>query len=142
MKTWNAKPEEIDQKWWIVDANDKVLGRLATEITRIIRGKHRPTFTPHVDTGDNIIVINADKIKLTGNKWADKTYYRHSRFMGSLKETKAFELREKDPAEIIYKAVKGMLPKNKLSYKLIGKVKAYAGANHPHEAQKPETLSI
>lgn len=142
MNTWNAKPNEIERKWWLVDATDKTLGRISTEIAKVLRGKHRPTFTPHVDAGDFVIVVNAEKVKLTGTKWQDRKYYTRSRFFGSLKELSAQQLREKDPAQVIKASVQGMLPKNKLSRQLISKLKAYQGPSHPHEAQKPEALNI
>lgn len=142
MKTWMAKTQEADRKWWLVDATDKKVGRLATEIANILRGKNKPTFTPHADAGDFVVLINADKVQFTGNKWDDKKYYRRSRYFGSLKETTAREMLEKDPTHIIYNAVKGMLPKNKLSRQLITKLKAYPGGEHPHDAQKPEALTL
>ncbi|MCB0414426.1 MAG: 50S ribosomal protein L13 [Bdellovibrionales bacterium] len=141
MKTWNAKPQEVERKWWLVDAENQTVGRLATRIANKLRGKDKPTFTPHVDTGDFVVVINADKMKFTGNKLDDKKYYSHSRFFGSLKETSAREMFEKDSPTIILKAVEGMLPKNRLSRQLLKKLKAYSGAEHPHQAQKLEALS-
>ncbi len=142
MKTWNAKPNEVDRKWWLVDATDKTVGRLATEIATILRGKNKPEFTPHVDTGDFVVVINSKNVKFTGNKWENKKYYSHSRFFGSLKEQTARELLEKDSTQILTKAVRGMLPKNKLSYRLIRKLKVYDSATHPHAAQKPQALTV
>jgi len=142
MKTYNAKPGEVTQKWFLVDATGKTLGRMATEIATVLRGKNKPTFTPHVDTGDFVVVINSEKIKMSGNKWNDEKFYSHSRYFGSLKELSAAQLRDKDPAMVIQEAVAGMLPKNKLSKRLILKLKAYAGPNHPHSAQQPETLNI
>lgn len=142
MKTWNAKAEEVQRKWYIVDATDKNLGRLSTRLADILRGKHRPTYTPHVDTGDFVVVINADKIQMSGNKWVDKKYYRRSKFFGSLKEMSAQEMREKNPAFIITDAVSGMLPKNKLRSGMIKKLKVYGGTEHPHSSQKPEALSL
>ena len=142
MKTWNAKPNEVDRKWWVVDATDKAVGRLSSEIAKVLRGKNKPQFTPHADAGDFVVVINSDKVKFTGQKWDDKTYYSHSRFFGSLKELSAKEMLEKDSAAIITKAVRGMLPKNKLSRQQIKKLKIYTNAEHPHAAQKPEALTI
>ncbi len=142
MKTYNAKPGEIDQKWYLVDADGKTLGRIATHIAQILRGKNKPTFTPHIDTGDFVVVINSEKVKMSGNKWIDEKFYSHSRFFGSLKELSAAQLLEKDPAMVIQEAVAGMLPKNKLSKRLILKLKAYKGAAHPHAAQQPETLTF
>lgn len=142
MRTWNAAKDEIERKWWVVDAAGKNLGRLATEVANVLRGKHKPQFTPNQDTGDFVIVINAEKVVTTGNKVVEKKYYRHSRYFGSLKSRTFQEQMEHDPAFILKEAVKGMLPKNKLSKSLIGKLKAYKGPNHPHAAQKPEALSL
>lgn len=142
MTTWNAKPEEVEQKWYVVDVANKRLGRVATHIANVLRGKHKPTFTPNVDTGDFIVIINADKIELTGNKWDVKKYYRHSRFFGSLKEKTATQMKVHDPAFMIEDAVMGMLPNNRLSKQIIKKLKVYPGTEHPHAAQKPEALSF
>lgn len=142
MKTWNAKPGEVDQKWYVVDATGKTLGRMATEIAKILRGKNKPTFTPHVDTGDFVIVVNSEKIEMSGEKWQSEKFYSHSRYFGSLKELTAAQLREKDPTAVVREAVAGMLPKNKLSKRLITKLKAYAGPTHPHAPQKPEMLNL
>ena len=142
MKTWSAKEGEIKPSWFVVDADGKSLGRLSTEIATVLRGKHRPTFTPHMDTGDFVVVINADKVTMTGNKWDDMKYYRRSRWFGSLKETTAREMLEKDPAFIVQDSVRGMLPKNRLGRKIIKKLKVYAGPTHPHDAQRPEALEI
>lgn len=142
MKTWMAKTEEAEKKWWLIDATDKRVGRLATQIANILRGKNKPTFTPHADTGDFVIVINADKVQFSGKKWTDKKYYRHSRYFGSLKETTAQEMLEKDPTFILTEAVRGMLPPNRLSKSLITKLKAYPGSEHPHDAQKPQALTL
>jgi len=142
MRTWNAKEGEIQPRWWIVDAAGKNLGRMATEIAQVIRGKRKPTFTPNADTGDFVVVINAEKVKTTGNKTVEKKYYRHSRFFGSLKTKSLEQMIEADPTFVIQDAVKGMLPKNKLGAKLLKKLKAYKGADHPHSAQKPQTLEI
>jgi len=142
MKTYYTPVSEIDRKWYVVDADGKVLGRIATEIARYLRGKHKPTFCNFQDNGDFIIVINADKVHLTGNKWDQKTYYHHTGYMGGIKSITAKELREKDPEELIRKAVKGMLPKNKLGRSQLKKLKVYAGGEHPHQAQLPEQLDI
>lgn len=142
MKTYLAPVNEIDRKWYVVDAEDKILGRLATEIASRLRGKHKPTFSPFIDNGDFIIVTNADKISLTGSKWDNKKYYRHTGYMGGIKETTARELLEKHPTDLVMKAVKGMLPKNKLGRAQLKKLKIYAGAAHPHAAQQPEALEI
>lgn len=142
MKTWNAKAGDVEQKWWVVDASGKTLGRMASEIAKVLRGKNKPTFTPHVDTGDFVVVINSDKVEMSGNKWNDEKFYSHSRYFGSLKELTAAQLRQKDPNRIVVEAVKGMLPKNKLSRQLIKKLKVYAGGEHPHSAQKPEALTL
>ena len=140
MKTQFAKKDEIERKWYVVDAKDAVLGRLATKIATYIRGKNKPTFTPNVDTGDFVIVINADKVRLTGKKLTDKVYYHHSGYVGGIKAQTAKELFEKKPEEIIEKAVWGMLPKNKLGRAMIKKLKVYRGSEHPHKAQTPEIL--
>ncbi len=140
--TYSAKRSDNKEKWCVVDARDKVLGRLASEVAARIRGKHNPLFTPHTDTGDWVIVINADKIRLTGNKWDQKTYYRHSGYTGNIKATTAKELMAKKPEELVRKAVKGMLPKNRLGRKLNNKLYVYAGDQHPHGAQQPELLEI
>ncbi len=137
MKTYMAKKGEVERKWYLVDASGKVLGRLASQIAIKLRGKDKPIFTPHVDTGDFVIVINAEKVRLTGKKWENKFYYRHSGYMGGLKKISAKELLKKKPEELIRHAVRGMLPKNRLGRKLLKKLKVYAGPNHPHEAQKP-----
>ncbi len=142
MKTQVAKKEEVTRDWYLVDGESKVLGRMATEIANVLRGKNKPTFTPSVDTGDFVIVVNAEKIALTGNKLADKIYYSHSGFPGGLKEITAGKLIEKKPGELLKKAVKGMLPKNKLARHMLKKLKIYSGANHPHSAQQPKTLSV
>lgn len=143
MKTTQvAKKDEVTRDWYLVDADNKVLGRIATEIANVLRGKNKPTFTPSVDTGDFVIVVNADKIQLTGNKNADKIYYSHSGFPGGLKEITAGKLLEKKPEDLIKKAVKGMLPKNKLARHMIKKLKIYTGTDHPHAAQQPKALNI
>ena len=143
MKTTKvAKKEEVTRDWFLVDADSKVLGRMATEIANILRGKKKPIYTPSVDTGDFVIVINAEKIQLTGNKLADKMYHSHSGFPGGLKSITAGKLIEKKPEDLIRKAVKGMLPKNKLARHMLKKLKVYAGPAHPHEAQQPKNLDI
>ena len=140
--TYSAKKSDIDEKWWLVDAEGEVLGRLATQIAARLRGKHNPMFTPHTDTGDSVIVVNAEKIVLTGRKWDKKIYYHHSGYIGGLKEITAKKLLEKRPEDLIRFAVKGMLPKNRLGRTLIKKLKVYAGGTHPHEAQQPEALPL
>lgn len=140
--TYIAKETDNKAKWWIVDAEAAVLGRLASLVATRLRGKHNPLFTPHVDTGDWVIVINADKVALTGKKWKQKTYYRHSGYIGGLKEITAEKLFEKRPEDLVRFAVKGMLPKNKLGSKLFNKLKVYTGDKHPHEAQMPEVLEL
>lgn len=142
MKSYMAKPHEVEQKWYVVDAEGLTLGRLSSEIAKVLRGKHKPTFTPHTDTGDFVIVVNADKIHLTGKKWEQKTYYHHSLYPGGLKEMTYDKLRVKSPEMIIELAVKGMLPKNKLGRAQLKKLKVYAGPEHPHQAQQPEALEL
>ena len=142
MKTVSAKPETVKHDWYVVDAAGKVLGRLATEIAHRLRGKHKPIFTPHVDTGDYIVVINADKIQVTGNKTQGKKYYDYSGFIGGMKETNFEKLRDEHPERIIERAVKGMLPKNPLGRAMAQKLKVYAGPEHKHSAQQPKTLDI
>lgn len=144
MKTFSAKTEDYinNQKWFVVDASGQRLGRIATHIANILRGKNLPTFTPNADAGGFVVVINSDKVEMTGDKWTTKKYYRHSRFFGSLKEKSAEIMKEEDSAFIVQEAVRGMLPTNKLSKSLINKLKVYAGAEHPHSAQKPEAYSI
>jgi large subunit ribosomal protein L13 len=142
MKTYFATSETIEQKWYVVDAADKVLGRLATQIAMYLRGKHKPEYTPHADAGDYVIVLNADRIKVTGNKAQDKIYYRHTGYPGGLKEMTFEKLKEKDSTRIIEIAVKGMLPKNPLGREMLRKLKVYAGAEHPHAAQQPVEISL
>ncbi len=142
MKTFSAKLSDIDRKWYIVDANGKVLGRLASEISMVLRGKHKPIFTPHMDTGDFVIVVNAEKVKLTGNKLKDKKYYSHTGYPGGLKETTAGKLLNEKPERVLISAVRGMLPKNRLGRQLIKKLKIYAGPEHPHTAQNPKVLNV
>lgn len=140
--TYSAKRADNKGKWIIVDAEGMVLGRLASQVAARIRGKHNPMYTPHADTGDWVIVINADKIVLTGKKWENKTYYRHSGYVGGIKSITAEKLREKKPEDLVYIAVKGMLPKNRLGRDLIKKLHVYAGDQHPHAAQQPEALEM
>ncbi len=142
MKTFVAKEHEIEKKWYLVDAREKVLGRLASEIATVLRGKKKPIFTPHMDAGDYVVVINAEKIILTGNKVEKKIYYHHSGYVGGLKETTAKEMLLKRPENLIKFAVKGMLPKSSLGRRQLTKLKIYAGQDHPHQAQKPEKLEI
>ncbi|TWI71772.1 LSU ribosomal protein L13P [Desulfobotulus alkaliphilus] len=140
--TYSAKKEDNQGKWWVIDAEDMVLGRLASLVAARIRGKHNPLYTPHADTGDSIVVVNIEKVRLTGRKWADKTYYRHSGYTGSLKSITAEKLREKRPEDLLRFAVRGMLPKNSLGRKLRKKLHVYAGPTHPHAAQQPEELKL
>lgn len=142
MATFSAKKNEIERAWFLVDAQDKVLGRLATKIAAVLRGKHKPVFTPHVDTGDFVIVINAEKIHLTGNKLDNKMYYRHSGYPGGIKSMSAGDMLEKKPEAVIQHAVRGMLPKNKLGRQQLKKLKVYAGTDHPHDSQLPQELKI
>jgi len=140
--TYSANQADFQGKWYVVDASGAVLGRLASAVAARLRGKHNPLFTPHVDTGDFIVVINADKIRLTGRKWVQKLYHRHTGYIGGLKTASARELLEKRPEELVRRAVKGMLPKNKLGSRLYTKLKVYAGGEHPHQAQQPESLQV
>jgi len=142
LKTYNVKAGEIQRDWWEVDADGQTLGRLASRIAQILRGKHKPTFVPHLDNGDFVVVTNAAKIRVTGNKEEQKTYFRHSGYPGGAKTTTLKELREKHPDRIIINAVKGMLPHNRLGRQQLKKMKVYAGAEHPHEAQQPKKLEI
>ncbi len=142
MKTFVAKEHETEKKWYLIDARDKILGRLASQIATILRGKHKPIFTPHMDAGDYVVLVNADKVVLTGDKLEKKIYYRHSGYVGGLKETKAKEMLEKRPENLIKLAVKGMLPKNSLGRRQLGKLKIYAGPDHPHQAQEPEKMEV
>lgn len=142
MKTFSAKPHEVVREWLLIDATDKILGRLASEIALRLRGKNKPEFTPHVDTGDYIIIINADKIRVTGAKETDKRYYRHSGYPGGITETTFGKMQEKFPGRALEIAVKGMLPKGPLGYAMIKKMKVYAGCDHPHTAQQPRTLDL
>ncbi len=142
MKTYTPKAADIESQWWVVDAADKPLGRLASEIARIIRGKHKPIFTPHLDTGDNVIVVNASRVKLTGNKVDQKTYFRHSGYIGSERHIPFRRMIERYPERVIELAVRGMLPKTKLGRKLRKKLKVYGGAAHPHHGQCPQALEL
>lgn len=142
MKSYMASPSTIERKWYVIDATDQTLGRLSSEVANILRGKKKPIFTPHIDTGDYVIVINADKIKVTGKKLDQKIYYRHSEYVGGMKETKLKDMLQKKPADVITHAVKGMLPKGPLGREMLGKLHVYAGAEHPHAAQKPEVYKI
>jgi large subunit ribosomal protein L13 len=141
--TQSTKPADVERRWFVVDATDLVLGRLATRVATVLRGKHRPIFTPHVDTGEYVIVINAEKVKLTGNKMQDKKYYRHSGYQGALKEISAEKLLQSAHADrVVRKAVVGMLPKNSLGRQMASKLKVYAGPDHPHVSQKPEEMKL
>jgi large subunit ribosomal protein L13 len=142
MRTYVPKQEEIERRWVVVDASDQVLGRLATEVSRVLRGKHKPEYTPFLDTGDFVVVINAKNVRLTGRKEQDKKYYRHSGRPGSLRTTSLREMLEKHPDRVIREAVWGMLPKNRLGRKLLRKLKVYSGPEHPHEAQQPSELAL
>lgn len=140
MKTYSARPGAVERKWWVVDAEGKNLGRLASQIAVLLRGKHKPQYTAHVDTGDFVIVINAAKVAVTGKKLSDKVYYRHSGYPGGLKSRTLAEMLERQPSEVLRHAVRGMLPKNRLAAKQLRKLKIYAGPTHPHAAQRPEEL--
>jgi large subunit ribosomal protein L13 len=142
VRTYMAKPDEVQRKWYLIDAEDKTLGRLATEVARILRGKHKPTFTPHIDTGDHVIVVNAEKVKVTGNKFKDKQYYRHTGYPGGLKVINFAALISKKPEQVIEKAVWGMIPHNRLGRSVIKKLRVYRGPNHPHAAQSPEVWEM
>ncbi len=142
MKTFTPKPSDIEREWFIVDAEGLVLGRMATEVARLLRGKHKPIFAPHADTGDHVIVINADKVVLTGNKRTDKMVYRHSGYPGGLKTRAYGDLLKEKPADTVRKSITGMLPKNRLGAQMATKLKVYAGAEHPHAAQKPTELAL
>ncbi|MDG5788082.1 50S ribosomal protein L13 [Evansella sp. AB-P1] len=140
--TYMAKPSEVERNWYVVDAEGQTLGRLATEVASILRGKNKPTFTPHIDTGDNVIIINAEKIHLTGNKLQGKLYHRHSQHPGGLKTMTAQEMRDRKPVKMLELAIKGMLPKNSLGRKQGMKLHVYAGSEHPHQAQQPEVYEL
>ena len=142
MKTYTPKRDDIERSWYVVDAEDRVLGRLATEIARVLRGKHKPMYTPHLDTGDYVVVVNAEKVRLSGNKADQKTYFRHSGYMGGEKHIPFRKMIEERPEQVITLAVKGMLPKNNLGRLMRKKLKVYAGPEHPHEAQQPKPLEI
>jgi large subunit ribosomal protein L13 len=142
MKTWNAKPGAVERRWYVVDADGQTLGRLATQIADTLRGKRKPEYTPHVDTGDFVVVVNAEKIAVTGTKLDDKRYYRHSGYPGGLRSRTLREQLERRPTEVIRKAVKGMLPRNRLGRAQLRKLRVYAGPEHPHVAQAPEQLEV
>jgi large subunit ribosomal protein L13 len=142
MQTKFVAKEDTERNWWIIDAADLRVGRIATQIATLLRGKHKPTYTPNQDNGDFVVVINTEKLELTGTKWTDKKYYRHSRFFGSMKEKTAEQKRAEDPAFVLRDAVKGMLPDARLSYSLLEKMKAYPGVDHPHAAQKPQPWTV
>jgi len=142
MKTWTVRPGDIERKWHIVDAQDLILGRLATEVARILRGKHRPEFTPHADCGDHVIVINAEKIKVTGKKETDKVYYHHTGHPGGIKSITLEKQRAEHPERVVEAAVRGMMPKNPLGRSMLKKLKVYAGEDHPHGAQQPQSLKL
>lgn len=142
MKTYSAKAETVEHDWYVVDATGLTLGRLSTEIARRLRGKHKPVYTPHVDTGDYVVVINAEKVNVTGNKRSDKMYYRHSGYPGGLKSMSFEKLVAHDARQVIELAVKGMMPRNPLGRKMLGKLKVYAGAEHPHAAQQPKEFTL
>jgi large subunit ribosomal protein L13 len=142
MKTYNAKPGEVERRWYVVDADGQTLGRLATRIADTLRGKDKAQYTPHVDTGDFVVVVNAEKVRVTGNKLDQKRYYRHSGYPGGLRSRTLREQLERRPTEVIRKAVKGMLPRNRLARQQLNKLKVYAGPEHPHEAQAPQPLEV
>jgi large subunit ribosomal protein L13 len=142
MKTFSAKHDEVERHWYLVDATNKTLGRLSTEIASRLRGKHKPIYTPHVDTGDYIVVVNASKIRVTGNKMTDKVYYKHSGYIGNMKSMNLETMLEKNPERVIMKSVKGMLPKNKLGNAMLKKLRVFAGPEHNHISQKPEVLEL
>ena len=142
MKTISIKKSEISKDWWIADAEDQVLGRFASKIAQVLRGKHKPNFTPHMDMGDFVIVVNADKVKVTGKKETDKTYFKHTGYPGGGSETSLADLRRSKPERILENAVKGMLPHNRLGRSIISHLKIYSGVDHPHSAQKPQTLEL
>ena len=142
MKTLFAKSETVKRDWYVIDATDKTLGRLATEVARRLRGKHKPEYTPHIDTGDYIVIVNAEKVKATGNKLKDKVYYSHSEYPGGIKSTTLEKMLQSHPERAIEKAVKGMLPRGPLGYAQFRKLKVYAGADHPHTAQQPTALTL
>lgn len=142
MKTFSAKPHEVQHDWLLVDAADKILGRLASQIAIRLRGKHKVIYTPHVDTGDFVVVVNADKLRVTGNKAQDKMYYRHTGYPGGIYETNFLKLQQRHPQRVLQKAVRGMLPKGPLGYAMLSKLKVYGGATHPHSAQQPKPIDL
>ena len=142
MKSFMANPSTVEHKWYVVDATDKTLGRLAAEVAKVLRGKNKPTFTPHVDTGDNVIIVNADKVVLTGKKLTQKLYFHHTGYLGGSRFMTAKTLLETNPVKMVEKAVRGMIPKNRLGEQIYSKLHVYAGPEHPHAAQKPEVLEI
>lgn len=142
MKTFSAKPADVRRDWYVVDATGKTLGRLATEVARRLRGKHKPEYTPHVDTGDYLIIINAEKVRVTGNKLKDKMYHHHTGYIGNLKSLSLEQMLDKAPERVVQSAVKGMLPRNRLGRQMLGKLKVYAGPEHQHSAQQPIELDI
>ena len=143
MKTFSAKPADVKRDWWIIDAQDLILGRMAVEASMLLRGKHKPTYTPNIDTGDNVIIINAEKVHITGNKLTDKKYYRHTGYPGGIKETTPEKILEgKHPERVVHKAVERMISRNKMGRKQLLKLHVYAGAEHPHEAQKPKAFDV
>jgi large subunit ribosomal protein L13 len=142
MKTFSAKPHEVQHDWLLVDAADKILGRLASQIAIRLRGKHKAIYTPHVDTGDFVVVVNADKLRVTGNKAQDKIYYRHTGYPGGIYETNFTKLQQRHPQRVLQKAVRGMLPKGPLGYAMLSKLKVYGGATHPHSAQQPKPIDL
>ncbi len=142
MKTYAVKASEIERRWWLVDASDQTLGRLATRIATILEGKHKPTYSPHIDVGDHVVVVNARAIKVTGNKLVQKRYYRHSNYPGGLKEESLEALLARKPELVIERAVKGMLPQNRIGRAMLKKLKVYSGGDHPHEAQQPAALEL
>lgn len=142
MTTYMAKPADIEHKWVVIDAEGQTLGRLASEVASLLRGKHKPIFTPHVDTGDHVIIINAEKIKLTGKKWTDKKYYSHSNYPGGLKEKSAQQMRDRRPVKMLELTIKGMLPHNKLGSQIGKKLHVFAGSEHNHQAQQPEAYEL
>lgn len=142
VKTWTPKTEDIERKWWVVDAKGQTLGRLSSQIAHILKGKHKPTYTTHADMGDFVVVINCDKIRVTGNRMEEKMYHRHSGYPGGLTSTPLRDMLKKHPERVIETAVRGMLPKNRLGRQMYKKLKVYVGTNHPHEAQKPEVLEL
>ncbi len=141
-KTISAKKEEVQRQWYVIDATDMVLGRLASKVAKILRGKYKANYTPHVDTGDHVIIINADKIRLTGKKWTDKVYVRHTGYPGGQRIATAEDIKKKYPERLIEMAVRGMLPKNRLGRQMFKKLHVYVGSEHPHEAQKPQALNL